>query len=82
MNTFFKLPFVAATRSLILLFSNIACWSIVVILLTILAVPAFVIWVIAAYLLNYLVISKSSLGRTAPYLFPKFPNKLKRLRSR
>ncbi|MFT4937689.1 MAG: thiosulfate reductase cytochrome b subunit [Paraglaciecola sp.] len=82
MNTFVKLPFVVVTRSLILLFSNIVFWSVAVILLTMLAVPAFVMWVIAAYLLSYLVISKSSLKRTTTYLFPKFPDKLKRLRSR
>ncbi|MFT5675346.1 MAG: hypothetical protein ACI808_001277 [Paraglaciecola sp.] len=82
MNAFMKLPFVVVMTSLVLLCANIAFWSAAVFLLTVLAVPGFIIWVIGAYILSYLTISTSEIIRMATYLFPKLPSKPKRLRIR
>lgn len=80
MNNIIRSPFVTLTASIILMLANITLWSATVIILTVLAVPGFVMWVLSAYLLSYLAASTSSFKLIPKYLVPKSPSKLKRAR--
>jgi hypothetical protein len=80
MNNLIRLPVVTITTSIILLLANITLWSSTVILLTILAVPSFIMWVVGAYLMSYLALSTSGLKAIPKHLLPKLPHKPKRVR--
>ena len=80
MNKLIGLPLVTSTTSIILLLANITIWSSTVILLTVLAVPSFIMWVVGAYIMSYLALSTSGLKAMPKYLLPKLPHKPKRVR--
>ena len=80
MNNLIRLPLVTITTAIILLLVNITLWSSTVVLLTILAVPGFIMWVVGAYIMSYLAISTSGLTVMTKNLLPKIPSKPKRVR--
>ena len=80
MNNFISSPIVTLTTSIFLILAKITLWSATVIILTAVAVPSVIMWILGAYLTSYLALSTSGFKLMPKYLVPKSPGKLKRAR--